>query len=539
MRTAAVEEEEEDAPEMVAEDAPEEGNIVKSLVFGGLDGIITTFAIVATVAGARGPPSLVLVMGCANLVADAISMALGDYLSERAEDEFVESEQRKYRELLAQKPQETRRRLAAAYVRAGVTAEKATVVVEAFPDAVVVAHAMLLHENLVPDSEWKSPLSKKNGGDDVVCSVAAKKGATTGIAFILFGATPLVAYYVTVSLASSNSSSIQFTVSCLVTTTTLIALGAAKARLTKQPVVESALGMVINGGAAALAAFAVGRSLEEHLVVDHSFDDVTPAVDDALSSRSFFSSRNSETSALVVLAETTVAALFAAVGAAPTVLMPNFPPRYVAFADACAGGAVAAVAVALAIDAAREDKAGAAAGVVLGLGSVCVAKLFSEEEEKADDFEDESSKKKKASSPIVAVALASHSLAEGLALGAAYSNSLARGRTACLSILIHNVPEGLATATVVVGRGQSPAAAVLFALAAVAPQPFAAVLAAQFAGIFASFANLFVAFAAAMMLWIALSELLPSAITHAHPRDTHLVPILAAASGAAVALGVS
>ena len=71
------------------------GDYVKSLVFGGLDGIITTFAIVATVAGARAHPGLVLLMGAANLVADALSMGIGDYLSERAEDEYVASEQRR------------------------------------------------------------------------------------------------------------------------------------------------------------------------------------------------------------------------------------------------------------------------------------------------------------------------------------------------------------------------------------------------------------------------------------------------------------
>ena len=523
-------------------DQEEQGNIVKSLVFGGLDGIITTFAIVATVAGARGPPSLVLVMGCANLVADAISMALGDYLSERAEDEFVEAEERRYKARFKSRPVETKRRLAAAYVRAGLAPDQATSLVEhlATRDKVLVAHAMLVHENLCGSCDWKHNHTFKE--EEEFCSVAAKKGATTGAAFIAFGATPLIAYYLTVSLVANPSSNIMFTASCLVTTTTLIALGAAKAKLTKQPVIESALGMVVNGGCAALAAFAVGRYLEEH-IGGATFAPAEPPpppppremmrpVDISESDPLLSEERPSP---LLVLLETTVAALFAAVGAAPTVFMPNFPPRYVALADACAGGAVAAVAVALASDAARDDKLGAACGIILGLGSVLLAKLASTEPTKETTTKDGP----KETSPIVAVALASHSLAEGLALGAAYSNSLSRGRTACLSILIHNIPEGLATATVVVGRGQSAAKAVLFALAATAPQPIAAVLAAQFAGLFADLANLFVAFAAAMMLWIALSELIPDALHHAHPSDRDIIPLLAAASGAAVALGVS
>merc|ERR1719407_413495 len=53
-----------------------------------------------------------------------------------------------------------------------------------------------------------------------------------------------------------------FGASCLVTTCTLVALGAAKARLTAQPAWDSALGMVVNGGAAALAAYVIGHVLE-------------------------------------------------------------------------------------------------------------------------------------------------------------------------------------------------------------------------------------------------------------------------------------
>lgn len=62
-------------------------DLVKSLIFGGLDGIITTFAIVAAVAGAGMSTNTIIVMGCANLIADGISMGLGDYISSKAEAE--------------------------------------------------------------------------------------------------------------------------------------------------------------------------------------------------------------------------------------------------------------------------------------------------------------------------------------------------------------------------------------------------------------------------------------------------------------------
>lgn len=65
---------------------------LKSIVFGGLDGIITTFAVIATVAGANLDVRIVILMGFANLVADGISMGFGDCLSSKAEQEFVENE---------------------------------------------------------------------------------------------------------------------------------------------------------------------------------------------------------------------------------------------------------------------------------------------------------------------------------------------------------------------------------------------------------------------------------------------------------------
>ena len=57
------------------------GEYVKALVFGGLDGIITTFAVVASAAGADLGTDIVLVMGFSNLLADGVSMGFGEYLS--------------------------------------------------------------------------------------------------------------------------------------------------------------------------------------------------------------------------------------------------------------------------------------------------------------------------------------------------------------------------------------------------------------------------------------------------------------------------
>jgi hypothetical protein len=69
------------------------GEYVKSIVYGGLDAIVTSFALVASVSGGDLPAGAVLVLGFANLIADGISMGYGDFLSSTAERDFAANEQ--------------------------------------------------------------------------------------------------------------------------------------------------------------------------------------------------------------------------------------------------------------------------------------------------------------------------------------------------------------------------------------------------------------------------------------------------------------
>ena len=59
---------------------------IRDLVYGANDGIITTFAVVAGVAGGALSARAVLIVGAANLFADGLSMGVGNYLGIRAEE---------------------------------------------------------------------------------------------------------------------------------------------------------------------------------------------------------------------------------------------------------------------------------------------------------------------------------------------------------------------------------------------------------------------------------------------------------------------
>ncbi len=59
--------------------------LLKAAVYGANDGIVTTFAVVAGVAGAGLDNSIIIILGLANMGADGLSMAVGDYLGEKSE----------------------------------------------------------------------------------------------------------------------------------------------------------------------------------------------------------------------------------------------------------------------------------------------------------------------------------------------------------------------------------------------------------------------------------------------------------------------
>ncbi len=76
-------------PHQPESDSPKDilRHYIGDIVYGGLDGIITTFAVVSGVTGAALDVSIVIILGFANLLADGFSMGASSYLSNRSESE--------------------------------------------------------------------------------------------------------------------------------------------------------------------------------------------------------------------------------------------------------------------------------------------------------------------------------------------------------------------------------------------------------------------------------------------------------------------
>lgn len=69
---------------------------LSDFVYGGIDGAITTLAIMAGAIGASLSPVVVIILGFANLAADGFSMGVSDYLSTRSQNDLVAEHNRKH-----------------------------------------------------------------------------------------------------------------------------------------------------------------------------------------------------------------------------------------------------------------------------------------------------------------------------------------------------------------------------------------------------------------------------------------------------------
>lgn len=220
------------------------GTHIKSFVYGGLDGTITTFAVVAGVAGASLSSNVILILGFANLIADGIAMAFGDFLSTRAERQYHASERSREEWELENYPDGEKRELREIYMEKGLSEEDAEVFVDILAKHPEVMIDTMMVEELGILEEDESP---------------AMSGLVTFLSFVFFGFIPLLVFVV-MHLTGIEVDGMLW--ACVLTGLTLFGLGVAKSRFSRIRWWTAGLEMLFLGGLAAVAAFFVGKALE-------------------------------------------------------------------------------------------------------------------------------------------------------------------------------------------------------------------------------------------------------------------------------------
>lgn len=235
-------------PESVEKHGTLGSSYVKSIVFGGLDGIITTFSIVAAVAGASLSPEIVLMMGFANLLSDGISMGLGDYLSESAEINYIKSERKREIFEIENAPDMELKEMIDIYKSKGVNEDDANTILTTMMKykEIFLDHMMILELGLQTPDESDNPL---------------KNGLVTFLSFVIFGSVPMWVYLI-VWLTGYKNNQGTFAIACVFTAFTMFLLGITQAKITRQNILKTGLSLMLNGCIAAAAAYLIGWGLD-------------------------------------------------------------------------------------------------------------------------------------------------------------------------------------------------------------------------------------------------------------------------------------
>jgi vacuolar iron transporter family protein len=125
-----------------------QGGWARAAVFGVSDGLVSNVALILGVAGASSQASLVRVAGLSGLLAGAVSMAAGEYVSVKAQNELIDREVAVERQSILDKPEAETNELQAIYEARGLGPEHARRVAIAFMSDPIVALDVHAREEL-------------------------------------------------------------------------------------------------------------------------------------------------------------------------------------------------------------------------------------------------------------------------------------------------------------------------------------------------------------------------------------------------------
>ncbi len=215
-------------------------------VYGGIDGSITTFAVVAGATGAGFSAQVIVVLGFANMLADGLSMSIGSFLSSRAEKEHFRRHRRIEYEEVEKWPDVEREEIRVIYRAKGFEGqllEDAVAVITADKDRWV--NEMMKHE-LEMIEEKRSPFHK---------------ALATYISFVTIGLVPILIYILDIFF--SFPADILFPAACGLTLVAFLFIGYLKARLNSVSIVRGIFETVGLGSVAAAVSYFVGDLLSQ------------------------------------------------------------------------------------------------------------------------------------------------------------------------------------------------------------------------------------------------------------------------------------
>ena len=220
---------------------------VEDFVYGAVDGSVTTFAVVAGVIGAELSPSIVLILGFANLFADGFSMAVGNYLSSKTRVEYIEKQRRRQEWEIENLYEQEKQEIRDIYTEKGFKDELLEAIVN-----VITARRRVWIDTMM--KEELGLIDDKN-------SRPLDTAVTTFVGFNTIGVIPLIPFIFLYASGFSVSIQYAFVYSTIFTAISFFTIGIIKGRVVDKSILKSGLNTLAIGGIAASIAYMVGHML--------------------------------------------------------------------------------------------------------------------------------------------------------------------------------------------------------------------------------------------------------------------------------------
>lgn len=214
-------------------------------VYGGIDGSVTTFAVVAGSTGAHLESSVIIILGFANLIADGFAMSVGSYLSAKSEKQNYEKHQKVEYWEVDNIPEREMEEVRDIYRAKGFEGELLEQVVAKITEDKDRWVDEMMRDELEMLPVTKSPFST---------------GGVTFVSFLIAGFIPLLVY---VWDYTQKLDVDLFIVSCVLTSAAFIGIGFLKSYVTQTNRLRGILETLFLGAAAATLAYFVGSVLEK------------------------------------------------------------------------------------------------------------------------------------------------------------------------------------------------------------------------------------------------------------------------------------